>query len=301
MVPADARVVLSADLRAVRSSPFERFLRDTPIQATGDAAGCDRDAFDRADHLALWIPGDTPDQFGVAATGAFASEALLACARTTIAKRGGTPAVTIEGEFSVVGDDTLGADAARIAIGPAGLVLIGRPSSRTRMAAVRAGRTPSAADQGEHARMRAELGTHDVVFTVVVDASVKAAARRYVDQELPMLDGVRGLGVAVDAAAMAKIEVAFWCEPGDACVRLQAEIEARRSAMARSLPLRAVGVAGLAEATTVLLQGSVLRVSVEVPADQVVALIDRLSRLGASGDAMKMPADEVLPAPGGSK
>ncbi len=308
LVPYDARVVVSMNLDAIRRSPFGKFLRgDGQAPAGVPRSACDRDALDQASELAVWLPGDTPDQFGIAAIGSFVRDELIGCSRTTIARRGGHPSVTTEGDYVVVGDDDLGTDAARIAARADGVLLLGRPSVRTRMAAVGAGWSPSAAVQGEHAKMRAALGPADVVLTAIVDRSVRDAARRLVGEGESLFDGVNAIGVAADTSATVRVHARVWCNDASACEALKTGLEARRSAMASSIAMRAAGVAGLVEGARIERQDATVDVKLEAPARQVVDLIDRVARWGEENPARPrapppsgsfVVPNEMLPSPG---
>lgn len=303
LVPADARVVVSANLTALRLSPFARVLAD---QRAGAHVGCDRDALDRASDVVVWLPGDTPDQFGVAAVGDFQRDELIACSRSTIAKRGGHPSISTEGDYTVVGDDDLGADAARIAARQDGVLLLGRPSVRTRMAAVGAGWSPSAAFQGQHARMRAAAGSGDVVLTAVVDRSVRETVQRLVGFDAE-LEGVQSVAAVMQAGPQAQVRAIAWCDTADACQSVRAGLEARRVAISSSAVLRAAGLAALADATTVERHDAMVDVTLRAPASQIAEVVERIAHYADQEPAPQgpsaappgaLPPDEVVRAPG---
>lgn len=318
-VPADARVVVWADLDALRRSPFAGLLpKDALADNDASANGCDRDAFDRASEVAVWIPGDTPDQIGIVAVGRFVRDDLVACSRSTIARRGGHPSVIREGEYVVVGDDDLGVDAARIAARADGVLLLGRPSVRTRMAAVGAGWSASASSQGSHARMREAVGRGDLVLSVMVDPGVREAARRFVGEGGSWLDGVRSFVLGVQSASTARLQAIVWCDTREACGALRSGFEARRSAAGASAVLRAAGISGLLDAVVLDQRDTELSMRLEAPASQVVELFDRIRRWveddaagpsaaplpamsRAAGEGSAVPSASAPPRPSGSR
>ncbi len=306
-VPADARVVVWADLDALRRSPFARLLpNDALADKDPSASACDREAFDRAGEVAVWIPGDTPDQIGIVAVGKFVRDDLIACSRSTIARRGGHPTVVREGEYVVVGDDDLGVDAARIAARADGVLLLGRPSVRTRMAAVGAGWSASASSQGPHARMHEAVGRGDLVLSVMVDTSVREAARRFVGEGGSWLDGVRSVVLGVRSANTARLQAIVWCDTREDCAALRTGFETRRSAAGASAVLRAAGVSSLLDAVVLDQRDMELSLRLEAPASQIVDLFDRIRRWVEDDTArpsavplpaMSRPTGEVIPAP----
>lgn len=300
-VPAQAAFVLSLDLDRLRASPFSALIADTSLGAPELSSGCSRRALESVRELAVWVPDDSASDFGLVATGDVDSERWMACARESIAARGGVPATSqIEG-FAVTSDASQGREGAMVAVREGGPVLIANATLLHRMIATLLGRIPSALAEGDHARMRRDVGIKsDASATLLVSQGVRNKLRELAGGEVPIAQ-VGGLAIAATADEQAHVRLLAWCDGATACASLAQVAEERRAQIRGSMPLRIAGVSALLDGARVGTQGNVLVAETTVASKQVVEVLQRLWRWeDALGDREAVPPPPprlVLPRP----
>ena len=281
-IPADAQVVITAHLEAVRSSPYrELFGSDAvPSLVPGGGSACGKGAVARMREVAIWVPQQSGDDFGLAANGDASSDAIWSCAQDTITRRGGRPTRTVSEGFSLILDESLGPGAAQIAVRDPGLVLLGRPMTRARMMDALGGRTPAASSTGEHARMRAELTDQgELTISVLVGAGLQARIADMAGEPTPTFDAVQAIAATFHLAAQSRVQILLWCSRSDAAERVATWLNRRRDAITRSLPLRASGIAAWFDDARIDVQGTRVSLATTAQASQVLDVLRRLERL----------------------
>ncbi|MFW5739275.1 MAG: hypothetical protein ACOC1F_02795 [Myxococcota bacterium] len=295
-VPADAQVVMLAEMATIRRSSYESLFAgsNVPSVMPGAQTECGRNLTRRVETLALWAPAEPGASFGIAARAPVSEEAVWSCARSTIVARGGRPTSRAVEGFRVITDEALGPGSAQIAVREPGLLLLGRPATRSRMMDALAGRTASVG-AGDHARMREALGrSADLMVTVIVSEGLRSRVSRWLGEPLPLLSAVPLLGAAADLRSTTHLRVIVWCDSAHACRELAGRLRAKRERVLGSLAMRAVGLAALLEDAQVEQQGSQLSVRLSAPAHRVLSLIDRL---GALREALEREPAPRLPRP----
>lgn len=300
-VPAQAAFVLSLDLERLRASAFSSLIADTSLGTPELSSGCSRRALQSVRELAVWVPDDSPSDFGVVATGEIDSGRWTACARESISARGGVPsAAQIEG-FTLTSDASQGREGAMVAVREGGPVLIANATLTHRMIAALLGRIPSAIADGDHAKMRQGIGIRsDASATLLLGQGVRNRLRTIAGGEVPIAQ-VGGLAIALSAGDQAHVRLVVWCDAASACASLAQVAEERRDQVRGSMPMRVAGVAALLDGARVGTQGNVLVAETTVASTQVVEVLQRLwrweSALGEGEEVPPVPPRLVLPRP----
>lgn len=281
-IPSDAQVVILADLARIRTSPYESLFAvgTVPSMMPGAEQGCGRNLTNRVESLALWAPAEPGASFGIAARAPVTVDAVWDCAQSTIAGRGGQPTFTEVEGFRIIKDEKLGPGSAQIAVRDPGLLLLGRPATRSRMMDALAGRTAAASTTGDHDRMRKALGeVGELTVTVVVSPPLRQRIARWLGEPLPLLGQVTFLAATADLEATTHLRATVWCTSAQACEEVAERLRSKRRRILDSLAMRAIGVAGLLQDASFAPQGDRVDVRAKAPADQVLALAKRIEAL----------------------
>ena len=105
-VPGDADIVLTLEIAGHDMSPISSLLEKQGVIAPNASEGACA-VLRQLRQVALWMPSDDSQAFGVAATGELTTQQLWMCARQTISARGGQPTRRVQGDFLIVGDATI--------------------------------------------------------------------------------------------------------------------------------------------------------------------------------------------------
>ena len=222
-VPAQALVVVQARVQNLRHSPLARLLPSASDTSAGSIAanyprGCSFDPVEHVQQIALWIPEGASDDFGLSAFSDIAAPELIRCARGSIGARGGAATLSSREGFAVVSDRTLSETAAQVAVRDNGLVLLGRAAPLARMMAVANGSAPSAAIEGDHARMRSELGGDpDILLTAVLSPTVRQQIRQAADGAPTPLVSLLAVAASLELGPNARLRILAFCEQPLAC------------------------------------------------------------------------------------
>lgn len=327
-VPAGALLVASGDLDRLRNTPVGQMLmgEGREIPGLGKVRDvCGMDPLDGMRELVLAVPaaGEEGD-FGIAASGDVADEALINCAVKVIEARGGRPVVTPIGGFRCVRDASMAATGGEIAVRKGGPVLLGAgPYLRAMIDAVE-GRGPTVRSSVAHTRLKEGLGSSDVRVTVVLTPE----QRRTLDEELeadmgeaPAPDGPshsarkRGLGSALVAGALGltvssqvQVRGLLLCETQDACAEWAQMLRKAKEKRANDFATKLLGFGEVLSRIEIEAQGESVLARVALSADEAKPLLERLLTLRstrhpmppATADQPLLPAgppDDVIPAP----
>ena len=305
-VPAQAPIVVVLRLDKLRASPFSRLVSDASTAQNLGSPACSARMLDRVREAALFIAEGSEEDFGLAALGDLSREALAQCARQAIGSRGGLVNLVETEGFTLVEDHALGQGAATLAVREGGPLLLARPVQLSRMIAAIEGRTPSAYDDGEHARMRSALQMNgDVVVTAQLSNAFRQKIRAIAGQDVS-LASVLAVAGGIEAGPTAHVRVLVWCNGAPACDGLAKALQAAVAEVRDSLAMRVAGVAGLLQSAVIRAQNGQLVIDVRAPAEEIVTVLQRLWRWDETFEAsappvVPMPAlslsDEVLRAP----
>lgn len=303
-VPADAWLVATIDVAALRASPLAQ-----PLLGGGDAGGragavilglgtltdaCGFDPVTRIDQVVLCSPeGGERGDFGVAFAGRFTRDELTQCAGKLTRARGGSPLTTTRGEFAILEDKADNAHT-RFAYREGGPFLVGRGAWLDAMIDAAEGKAPR--ERPEHAALRQALAPKPgqaphavpaVEVTALLPTSVRDRLRGELGAELGN-EGERAyasvLAVASAGFAVAtggpgsttEIAVELHCDGSDACAEVKTLIERKRLGFSRDLGLRLVGLGPLLDSLTVAVQGPSLSAAARAPTDDLARALERV-------------------------
>lgn len=318
-VPRDSWLVATLDVPALRTSPLAR-----PILGTGDktpipglgplVARCGFDPVARLREVVVTSPenGERGD-FGVAFSGDFTKDELSKCAENVIRARGGNPATSTRGGFTLV-EDTGDATHARLAYREGGPFLVG--SGAWLDAMIDATERKGDRMRSEHTELRAALaGKGGAAPALVVTALLPASVRDKLKADLGPELGAEGdkayAGVlAVSAAGIAvrlgghaanapangatsttEITAELRCEAASSCDEVKKLIERKRLAFSRDLTVRLIGLGPLLDSLVIDARGGALSLGAQASSDELARGIQRII------DFKSRPAPTPVPAP----
>jgi hypothetical protein len=327
-VPRDAWLVVTVDAASLRASPLAKPLLGggaadkSAIPGLGSlTAHCGFDPVARLGELVVASPenGDR-GEFGVAFTGEFTKDELVACANGTIKARGGSPTTTTRGSFTVV-EDAGDRAHSKVAYRDGGPFLVGRGAWLDAMM--------DAAD-GKGERMRAEHATlREAVApksgaaprAIVLSALLPAALRDKLKSEMGSevesdgnakanatfgaVLGVSAAGIAVSTGgegSVTDIMAELQCESGASCDEVKRFIERKRLAYSKDFGVRLIGLGPLLDSIAVDTHGpgSRLTASARASSDDLARGLQRaldFTSRGRPHEGPAMPGPTPPPAP----
>ncbi len=299
-VPRDAWLVASVDIAALRASPLAAPLlgagEKTPIPGLGSlVARCGFDPLARLREVVVTSPenGERGD-FGVAFSGDLTKDELSKCAENVIRARGGSPATSTRGGFTMVADAG-DATHARLAYREGGPFLVGSGAWLDAMIDATEHKTERL--RPEHAELRAALAGKDGARpAIVVTALLPASVRDKLKTELgPELGGagdkayagvlaVNAAGIAVrlggpaadPAASTTEIAAELRCETDSACDEVKKLIERKRLSFARDLTVRLIGLGPLLDSLAVDGHGVALQATARASTGELARGLQRI-------------------------
>jgi hypothetical protein len=323
-VPRDAWLVATIDVSAVRASPLAK-----PILGGGDktaipglgalVARCGFDPLARLREVVVTSPesGERGD-FGIAFSGDFTKDELSKCAENVIRARGGSPATSTRGGFTLV-EDTGDAKHARLAYREGGPYLVG--SGAWLDAMIDATERKADRMQAQHTELRAALvGKTGTAPAVMVTALLPASVRDKLKTDLgPELGGegdkayagvlaVGSAGLALSLGGQAadggtsttEVAAELRCESASACDEVKKLIERKRIGFSRDMTIRLVGLGPLLESLVVDGQGPSLTASAHASSDELARALQRIVDFKSrSAPAQPPPPLPAAPGPGG--
>jgi hypothetical protein len=321
-VPRDAWLVATIDVAALRASPLAGPIlgagEKTPIPGLGPLlARCGFDPVARLREVVVTSPenGERGD-FGVAFSGDFTKDELSRCAENVIRARGGSPAASTRGGFTLV-EDTADALHGRLAYREGGPFLVGRGPWLDAMIDA----TERKADRlrADHTELRAALtGKSGAPPAIVVTALLPAAMRDKLKAELgPELGGegdkayagvlaVSAAGVAVSlggpganaangAASTTELTAELRCEAASSCEEVKKLIERKRLAFSRDLTVRLIGLGPLLDSLAVDGHGAALTATARASSDELARGIQRIIDFRSRAPAQAIPSGSPAP------
>lgn len=315
-VPRDAWLIATLDVAALRASPFARPLlggsENTVVPGLGSlSARCGFDPVERLRELVVSSPevGERSD-FGVAFTGDFTRDELSRCADRVIRARGGSPATSSRGGFTLV-EDTSDLMHARLAYREGGPFLVGRGAWLDAMIDATEGKAERR--RFEHDDLRGALAAKNgppkaLVVTALLPASVRGTLKAELRPEVDGEGDPAPAGVlAVSAAGLAvslggpgsprgtpstsELNAELRCETAVACDEVKKLIERKRQAFSRDLTVRLVGLGPLLDSLTVEVRGATLTASAHASSEELARAAERIFDF-----AIRAPP---FPSPGG--
>jgi hypothetical protein len=329
-VPRDSWLVVTVDVAALRQSPLAK-----PLLGGGDKAAavpglgtlvsqCGFDPMVKLREVAATSPenGERGD-FGVAFTGDFTKDELVACASNTIKARGGSPTTATRGGFTVV-EDSGDPKHARVAYRDGGPFLVGRGAWLDAMIDAVEGKGERM--RPEHVALRdgfaPKAGTpaSAILATALLPSAMRERLKSEVSSELGL--GEEGKGSAGNATYLAVLGVSaaglsvstggegstteiaarLECESASQCDEVKTFIERKRLALSREMGVRLIGLGPLLDSLALDARGKVLAVTARASSDELARGVQRALDFSSRGrDATVRPAQaQQPPAPGTS-
>jgi len=299
-VPRDAWLVATIDVAALRASPLAKPILGggtdkTPIPGLGSlVTQCGFDPVARLREVVVTSPetGERGD-FGLAFSGDFTKDELSACAQSVIRGRGGAPAVSTRGGFTLV-EDTADALHARLAYRDGGPFLVGRGPWLDAM--IDATERKGERMRAEHTELRTALagkqgqgGASAVVLTALLPASVRDKLKADLGAELGS-EGDRayagvlgvsaaGLGLALSgapASSTTQLTAELRCETPSACDEVKKLVERKRLAFSRDLTVRLIGLGPLLDSFAIDVRGAALTATAHASSDELARGVQRI-------------------------
>jgi hypothetical protein len=300
-VPRDAWLVATVDVAALRGSPLAKPLLGegdkTPIPGLGPlVAQCGFDPLARLRDVVVMSPENGErGEFGVAFSGDFTKDELAKCAENVIRARGGSPAASTRGGFTLVAD-TADASHARLAYREGGPFLVG--SGAWLDAMIDATEKKTERLRPEHLELRAALASKSgtppaIVVTALLPASVRDKLKADLGPELGGAGdkayagvlAVSAAGVALrtggppgsdPAASTTELFAELRCETNSACEEVKNLIDRKRLAFARDLMVRVIGLGPLLDSLTVDGHGPSLTLAAHASTGELARGIQRV-------------------------
>ncbi|HEY2511721.1 MAG TPA: hypothetical protein VGI39_12725 [Polyangiaceae bacterium] len=300
-VPVDSFLVATVDFAALARSPLGGALvgdggarAGSLLDVTGVdtiTATCGFDPLHHVRAVAVAVPeGGENGDFGVAASEDLSRDALAACTKALVAKRGGEANERRVGTFTVISDSHGGRDA-EVAFRDGGPLLVGRGAWLTKMIDAVEGRTPSVAGAGgEHRELRADLAKRDLdAQAIEITATLPAAVRSRIlgemggtsDRPNPVMASVLAVSRAViglHAGAAnddTRIAAELRCETEPACDEVSKVILHARLGWSGNLGYRLFGLGALIDNLQVRREGTTLIVQTRAPAEDLARMLDK--------------------------
>ena len=331
-VPADAFLVATVDLDALRGSPLGASLlgprADRVIGGRNVTELCGFDPLARTSELALAVPETgEPGEFAVVVRADLSREELLGCAQKVLsrgAEQGPGATTSQRGSYTlftlVAGDSGVPRPAPTLAYREGGPFIVGQGAWLDAVLDAVEGRGTRATAAGDHASLRRELGElGEASLPLVVDVTVRlpASVRERVrasmadslDQADPrqarIMDGVLGVataGVAVRAGAAggaAEVAAVAHCEKTPDCAEVETLLGKKRLDWSKQFSVRLLGLGALLDSMTIDRHDAMLKVSARAASNEVAGAVERLLRgVGSPTPPQRTPpADEVVTAP----
>lgn len=296
-IPADAMLVVTADLDRLRASPvlapLVREGRELPgIGKLSDACGFDPVA--RLREIAIAVPAGGDDgEVGVAAVGAVEAAPLAACASKIVASRGGRPVVETVGSFTIV-RDARADHGGEIAVRDGGPVLLGGGAYLRQMMRA-AERTEPTVASGAHGRLRETIGPGAIVATMLVPKSMKDRARAELGgRDVPAMR-VESVVASLAADPDVRVHAIATCDDAAPCAELSKSLASSRDEHAKDLGARLVGLGALLDRVVIETRGASIDARVRLGSDEATGLLDRLFTLNALRAATPTASSDALP------
>lgn len=304
-MPRDAWLVLTVDVAALRQSPVAAPLvspqaaapilgRATAVPGLGSLAdACGFDPLARLTELAVCSPeGGERGDFGLAFAGDLGRDELARCAEKVIRARGGQPATSVQGAFTVLEDAADGTHT-RVAYRDGGPFLVGRGAWLDAMMAAAAGKDAGPAGASAHMALRASLAgdTHPtVLLTALLPSALRQRLKAEVtdpaqeaheaqEREYASVLSVDQAGLALTtgpAGSTTHIAVRLHCETAEACAEVQRLVDRKRMALSRDFGVRLVGLGPLLDSLTLRADGASLSLTASAPTDALTKAVERV-------------------------
>jgi hypothetical protein len=214
-VPQDIVLLITVDADALRKSEWGGRLLDSGKNLQGLGAIdelCQNSPLTQLKELALFVPKVPSEQdldVGVVAQGAFDSAQTLTCIERVVSARGGAPIRSVLGSFESVRDR--GSTQGEIAMRNGGPLILGE--GRTLRAAIDTaeGRNPNVRSNEAHSGLRAEVGEHAIVVSLLLPPGWLTRMTRLDAARVSPLAQVRAAAIGIDLAPVC-VEVVLGCE-----------------------------------------------------------------------------------------
>ena len=298
-VPRDAWLVATIDVAALRDSPLAKPILGssdkTPIPGLGSVvAQCGFDPVARLREVVVTSPenGERGD-FGLAFSGDFTKDELSRCAESVIRGRGGSPAASTRGGFTLV-EDTADAQHARLAYRDGGPFLVGRGPWLDAM--IDATERKGERMRAEHTELRTALAASQgtgaapaVLVTALLPTSVRDKLKADLSKEVggegdkayAGVLGVSAAGLALSlagppASSTTELSAELRCETPSACDEVKKLIERKRLAFSRDFTVRLIGLGALLDSLAIDARGAALTATARASSDELARGLQRI-------------------------
>lgn len=290
VVPRGATIVVTADLRALRSSPLVApYLGGQSLPGLGDVPRiCGFDPIAMVDQIAIAVPQEGEADFGIAALGGFSDSSMTDCARKIVDARGGRSLVSSSGPFRSV-RDAASPSAGEIAV-KSGLLLWGGGQYLRTMVSTADGTQPGLPADSFHSRMRAELSGYETAqATILLSDSQRANVADEITKAQGSKEGGRppvalayvsgaALGVRLvgDAASLLLVVVA---DKASQSGEVKAWLESMLVDAAQGMTAKLLGLAPLVERIRLSIVGTTVRAELDASVAELETVVDRAMTL----------------------
>lgn len=316
-VPADAWLVVTVDVAALRASPLAQPLLSPGVGKAVPGLGsvtdaCGFDPLPRIRELLVTSPehGEKGD-FGVAFTGDFTRDELVKCADKISRANGGSPATSVHGDYAVL-ENTADPNHTRAAYRDGGPYLVGRGPWLDAMIDAVEGHGPRLG--AEHTALRSALApapggpAQAIVLTALLPAELREKLKADLGTELGSdADKTYVAVLAVSQAAVAlrtsggkpttELAAELRCETPAACNEVKTLLEHKRLVFSRDMGVRLVGLGPLLDSLKVEVHGPSLSASASAPSDDLARAIQRALDFRGLGAGHKTRALPSAPSP----
>lgn len=300
VVPRGATIVVTADLRALRSSPLAApYLGGQSVPGLGDVPRiCGFDPIAMVDQIAIAVPEDGEADFGIAAMGGFSDSAMADCARKIVEARGGRSLVSSAGPFRSV-RDAASPTAGEIAVKP-GLLLWGGGQYLKTMVSTADGTQPGLESDSFHTRMRTELQGYETAQATILlsdsqranvaDEITKAQGRAPV--ALAFVSGAAlGVRLVGDSASLLLIVVA---DKASQSGEVQAWLESVLADASEGMTAKLLGLTPLVSRIRLSVVGSTVHAELDANVAELETVVDRAMTLR---NLLRNQPEQVQPQP----
>lgn len=302
-VPEGTMLVVDIDLRAVRASPLAApYLGgERAVAGLGDLKrACGFDPIATVDQLVIAVPDSTDADFGLAATGGFGDAAILECASKMITARGGKPLASTVGSFRSVRDATQGTSG-EVAVRPGGLLLFGGGGFLRTMIDTADGGMPSAAADARHTALREALGGYETVRASLV---LTPKQRKTVAEEIAVAGGRAPPAIgAVSSAGLglrlvgenASLLVVLTTDDAAQAPQVAQLFESLRSEAGQGAAAKLIGLSEIVDRVRIETTGVTVRLTLDVTVPELLAVVDRATKLSAMIESAPEPGPTPNP------
>jgi hypothetical protein len=295
------------DITALRKTPLgEQLLGGGRTVAGLGEIGtlCGSDPMDAVQQLAIAVPANKDDGFGVFALGNFKADQMLACAEIIVTERQGKPVRQPRGRFGVLRDASQALSSAELAVADGGPLIIGEPSYVAASLALESGKGQTASASPAHSRLRELIEPGVLAATVVFSDEQRSTLLEELRLQ-HMADSpfaaVKSAALSVRLGEMLRLHGVLTCESAGACKAIAGLIAASIQTEAQSKTAMAVGLSGALQKVSIEPARLSVHLRLDMPLEQASAVLQKLlllRRLRRTAGETPPPVPAVSAIPG---